>query len=394
MGRAAADPLPQEVSADAGAFVPGPRAVLDGAPSGPLAGLRLAVKDMFDLEGSVTGGGTPDWAAAATVAERSAAAVQALLSAGARCIGKTITDELAFSLEGRNHHYGTPCNTRHPDALPGGSSSGSAAAVAAGAADIGLGSDTGGSVRVPGAFCGLWAMRPSHGRVSVEGLTPFAPSYDTVGWLTRDAATLATVGRVLLGEDTDRTPIRRVLLAEDALDIVTPEVIDALYSTAYALGARSVRAFAGSWQQSAEAYVALQAEDIRAALGPRIAAIGPRFGPDIAERFADALAPQPYLAHHRSYRQRARTLLAGLLPPGTAMLLPTTPVARLPRDVDGAALGHFYPRALALSAIAGHAGAPQVHIPAGPVGFSVVVAPGTDRALVDFARDLGEPRDE
>ena len=389
MGRAAADPLPQSARADAGAFVPGPRAYRLGAPGGPLARLRLAVKDLFDLEGTVTGGGNPDWARAAEVADRSAVALAALLAAGADCVGKTITDELAFSLEGRNHHYGTPRNTRYPDALPGGSSSGSAAAVAAGAADIGLGSDTGGSVRVPGAFCGLWAMRPTHGRVPVAGLTPFAPGYDTVGWLTRDAGTLAAVGGVLLGEDATPAPIDRVLLAEDALQFASPDVADALHPVADALGAPGARVFPGRWEDSAAAYAALQAEDIRTALGPRIAAVSPRFGPDIAERFAAALDPQPGLDHHRTYRRAARARLVALLPPGTALLIPTAPVARLPRDADGAALGQFYRRALALSAVAGHAGAPQIHLPAGRVGFSVVSAPGTDRALIDFARQLG-----
>ena len=138
---------------------------------------------------TVTGAGNPDWAARQKPAATSAPAVERLLRAGATLVGKTMTDELGFSLEGENAHYGTPVNPRCPDRLPGGSSSGSAVAVAAGLADLGLGTDTGGSVRVPASFCGLYGCRPSHGRVPLEGVVPFAPSYDTVGLVARDADT-------------------------------------------------------------------------------------------------------------------------------------------------------------------------------------------------------------
>ena len=134
--------------------MPGVDIHLSGRPGGPLDGLTFAAKDLFDVQGLVTGCGNPDWAATHTAAERSAAAVEALLNAGATLVGKTITDEISLGLLGINRFYGTPLNSRAPERVPGGSSSGSASAVVGGACDVALGTDSGGSVRVPASFCG------------------------------------------------------------------------------------------------------------------------------------------------------------------------------------------------------------------------------------------------
>src|SRR6478609_10799440 len=183
----------------ANAFVPGPRARLAGRPGGPLSGLTFAVKDLFDVAGVPTGGGNHDWAKANPIPERHASVVQTLLDAGADLIGKTITDEVSLGILGENAFDGTPLNSAAPGRVPGGSSSGSAAAVAAGLCDTALGTDTGGSVRVPSSFCGLYGIRPTHGRLDLTGLMPQAPSSDTAGWFARDAETFARVGSVLLG---------------------------------------------------------------------------------------------------------------------------------------------------------------------------------------------------
>jgi len=198
---------------DFGAFVAGPRVVLDGAPDGALAGLSFASKDLIDVAGTVTGGGNPDWRRTHQAAARHAPLIETLLGAGARLIGKTVTDELAFSLEGANAHDGTPTNPRCPDRLPGGSSSGSAVAVAAGLADFALGTDTGGSVRVPASFCGVFGFRPSHGAVPLDGVLPFAPSYDTIGWFAREGSMLARVGRALLGGGSETAPTSAIAAA-------------------------------------------------------------------------------------------------------------------------------------------------------------------------------------
>src|SRR5256714_7903695 len=166
--------------------------------SGMLDGLCFAVKDVIDVAGWKTGCGNPTWRDSHPSAVANAVCVEQLLRAGARCVGKTISDELAFSLLGQNHFYGTPLNPQAPDRVPGGSSSGSASVVACGLVDFALGTDTGGSTRVPASNCGIWGFRPSHGFISLAGVNPLAPSFDTVGVLAQSADVLAKVALVLL----------------------------------------------------------------------------------------------------------------------------------------------------------------------------------------------------
>ncbi len=196
-----------------GAFLPDGLFDLEGAGEGPLKGLTFAAKDILDVAGRVTGCGNPDWAAS------HAPVVEALLAAGANLAGKTITDELAYSLNGQNFHYGTPANTNAPGRIPGGSSCGSAAATAAGLVDLALGSDTGGSVRIPASYCGLFGLRPSHGLVSLDGVMALAPSFDTLGWLAPNAALLKAVGEVLLPDGPGTAPAS-LSIAEDAFALM------------------------------------------------------------------------------------------------------------------------------------------------------------------------------
>src|SRR5215468_2532316 len=189
---------------DINAFVPGSRVHIEGEPGAPLSGLTFAAKDLFDVAGHPTGGGNPDWARTNPVPMRHAWAVQKLLDSGATLIGKTITDEVSLGIVGENAFYGTPVNPRAPGRVPGGSSSGSAAAVAAGLCDTAIGTDTGGSVRVPASFCGLYGIRPTHGRIDTAGMLPQAPTSDTTGWFAIDAETFAKVSSVMLKEEIPR----------------------------------------------------------------------------------------------------------------------------------------------------------------------------------------------
>src|SRR5215469_13101905 len=203
----------------------------DPTGSGPLDGLTFAVKDVFDVAGQRTGFGQPTWLATHAPAKTTAPAVGRLLAAGARMIGRAICDELTYSLDGENVHYGTPLNPACPERIPGGSSSGSASAVAGGLCEFSLGTDCAGSVRIPASYCGLYGMRPTHGRVPLEGAAPFARSFDTAGWLARDADVLELVGRTLLderptGEGSLARP--RGLIAQDAFAVAGPLTAAAL----------------------------------------------------------------------------------------------------------------------------------------------------------------------
>ena len=213
---------------DLGAFVAGGRFRIAGRPGGPLSGLTFAAKDLFDVAGHPTGGGNPDWGRTHPVPERHAWAVQTLLDAGAELIGKTITDEVSLGILGENPFEGTPVNPRAPDRVPGGSSAGSAAAVAGGLCDIALGTDTGGSVRVPASFCGIYGIRPTHGRLDLAGMMAQAPTSDTTGWFARDAETFARVSAVMLGEPIPDALPTRLVVASDAFALADPETAAAL----------------------------------------------------------------------------------------------------------------------------------------------------------------------
>jgi amidase len=175
------------------------------------SGIRLAVKDLIDLAGLPTTAGSAALEKTATPADRDAPCMAGARAAGAVIVGKVNLYELAFGASGVNEYFGTPVNPLDPERVPGGSSSGSAVAVADGDADVAYGSDTGGSIRIPAAFCGITGLKTTHGRVPLGGVWPLAPSLDTVGPMARDVAGVAA-GMALLepGFAVDVSPASRL----------------------------------------------------------------------------------------------------------------------------------------------------------------------------------------
>jgi len=382
-----------------GAFVPGTDVRLEGAKDGPLHGRVFAAKDIFDIAGHVTGCGNPDWARTHGPATANAPAVQAWLDAGARLVGKTITDELAYSLNGQNAHYGTPTNSNAPGRIPGGSSCGSAAAVAGGAVELALGSDTGGSVRIPGSYCGLYGFRPTHGRITLAGVMPLAPSFDTVGWFTRDVGLLRQAGEVLLGH-TGETPPRPsgLILAEDAFALAEPALAAALAPLVERLEAQLGVAEAvtvGEPGGGLEAWMLrfrhLQAREIWAVHGAWIEAEKPHFGPEINERFEWARGVPDAVAEEAKPEREAFTQrMADLLQDGRVMCLPTAPGIAPLLSATASDLREHRSRVLSLTSISGLARLPQVTLPLAevegcPAGLSLIAAQGQDSMLLAFA---------
>ena len=373
---------------------------LCGAAEGPLAGLTFAAKDVFDIEGSTTGNGHPDWLRTHQPASRTAPAVQLMLDAGADLAGKTIADELCYSLTGENYHYGTPANPNDPARVPGGSSSGSASATAAGLVDFALGTDCGGSIRVPASYCGLYGMRPTHGRVPTEGVVPFAPSLDCVGWFARDPDIFARVGRLLLGDDGQAEPVTRLLLAEDAFALLEPDMRQALAAAverveAVVAPATRITLSEEGLDQWSETLRTVQAGEIWASVGAWIERTNPRFGPGVSERFAAAkLLGHDAIAAAKERRVAIRARLDGLLTPGTAILMPTVPRIAPLRNLAAAEVEIAYRHAaMNLLCCAGLAGLPQISLPLAthegmPIGLSLLGGRGTDRALLALARGL------
>jgi len=264
-----------------------------GAATGPLAGLTAVVKDMYDIAGSRTGGGNPDWLAAQRPAARHAAAVGQILAAGATITGKTICDEFFYSVAGVNAHYGTPANLRAPGRLPGGSSSGSAAACGANACDFALGSDTGGSVRIPASFNGLYGLRPTHGRVDITGAMAMAPTFDVVGWFSNSPGIFRRVGAILLGAEAVAARPARLIVATDAFAQADAEVAalgrEFLARAGAALPHRTELAVApNGFDEWREAFRILQAAEVWETYGDFITRAKPRLGAGIKERMAFA----------------------------------------------------------------------------------------------------------
>jgi amidase len=380
---------------------------LDPCGSGSLDGLRFAVKDLIDVQGRVTGGGNPTWRETHPLAAANAVCVDQLLNVGGRCVGKTLTDELAFSLMGENEHYGTPLNPRAPDRVPGGSSSGSASAVAQGMADFALGTDTGGSVRVPAANVGIWGLRPTHGRISVAGVIPFSPTFDTVGIVAAENDVLARAAAVLLGQDEPEASageVETVYLLTDAFELSDPEVREAL-----APAVEKVRARYSTREVSLEAmgappldtwfkiYGGVQWPEIWSSLGSWIESAKPAFGPHIARSFElSRTVDRTRINAAVRERERLFRLLRSFLGPHDLICLPTSsglPPLRGVGDVDRRA-SPYYRRALSLTAIAGIGRLPQITLPLAeadgvPVGLSLIGAQDTDLFLISAARAFG-----
>jgi amidase len=354
---------------------------------------------MYDVEGERTGGGSPEWLASHAPAKTHAAAVAKLLGAGADIIGKTVCDEFFFSLSGVNAHYGAPVNVRAIGRMPGGSSAGSAAAVAAGACDIALGSDTGGSMRVPASFCGVYGIRPTHGRFDLSGAMEMAPTFDVGGWFAASPGTFRKAGSVLLEGPRREENIARVLFARDAFHLCDEPVGQALRGYVKralpALPETDDTTIApdgfDAWRA---AFRNIQGREIWSIYGAWMKSQKPALGPGIRERieYASTVTEEMETAA-RNIMQVARAQICEIIPRGTVLCLPTAPCIAPRLDASADEQEAFRARTLSLTCIAGLSGLPQVSIPAAtvdgcPAGLSFIGWEGGDEALLDLAVTL------
>jgi len=377
---------------DLGAFCRHDEVRVAGASTGPLAGLEFAAKDIFDVAGHTCCCGNPRWLESHEPAAATMPAIAALVAAGATLVGKTLTDELAYSLNGENAHYGTPRNVAAPGRIPGGSSCGSAAAVAGGLVDFALGSDTGGSVRVPASYCGLYGFRPSHGRLAIDHTMALAPSFDTVGWFAREAELFVRVGEVLLDEAAAAQPAR-LLVAEDAfarLDGAARAALEpGLARVVRALGEATAVTVAGDdFPEWESCFRALQAREIWAVHGDWVSRAAPQFGPGVAERFAWArTVGEDQVAPMRPMRERIAGHMDTLLGADGVLCLPAAPGIAPLKQTPQEELEGFRSRILQLTSIAGLARLPQASLPLAelegcPIGLSLIAPRGADAALL------------
>ena len=378
------------------AFCKDTDAYLAGPEGRPLSDLKYAAKDIFDVAGFVTGGGNPDWKATHPPADQHAWIVETLLNAGATMVGKTHTDELTRGILGENAHYGTPINSRALGRVPGGSSSGSAAAVAGGLVDFALGSDTGGSVRIPASFCGLWGLRPTHDRIPLEGILKQASSYDTIGWFTRDAATYAQVAQVVFQTSIPDTSPTRIIIAQDLFDEADENVSAALLPIAEKIAAMvgsstTVKlAPNGLAEWSAQQNV-LQSKEAWDTVKDWVDQVNPRFSFWVSERYQFAInLTDAQINEAAAVRDSLRIRMDEVFADGGFLCLPTAVVPAPLRGLPASAKKDVQSRLSRLTCIAGTTGRPQLSMPLGevngmPVGISIMGDRGSDEQLIGFA---------
>jgi len=377
---------------------------VSGAAGGPLASLSFAAKDLFDVAGHISCCGSPDWGRTHGAASQHAKAVEKLLNAGASLNGKTITDEFAFSIVGENHHYGTPENPNAPGHVCGGSSSGSAAVVSGGRVDFALGTDTGGSVRVPASFCGIYGLRPTHGRVSLDGVFALAPSFDTAGWFARDPALMTQVGRVLLEGFADfaANASPTLLFPEDVWAEAEPDAVEAL-RTALAQVERhfgQVKTMRLTQDEETiddwfDCFRIAQGAEIWSVLGGWITETQPNIGPGIKERL-EWCSSLGQAERDRASEQRARIAarVHDVTRDGAILVMPVAPSHALRAGENAVRSNEVRAKIIKMSGIAPLAKTPQISLPIAlvdgmPIALSLMGAPGQDETLLALAETIG-----
>ena len=382
-----------------GAFMDGTPVTIKGNTDAPLTGRSFAAKDVFDIAGYPTSNGQPTWSETHPLPTKNAGSVQQLLNAGATLAGKTICDEMCYSLAGDNSHYGAPINPAAPDRAVGGSSSGSASAVAGALVDFALGTDCGGSVRCPASFTGIYGLRPTHGRVDASGVAPLAGSFDVVGWFAREAKLFADIGDALLIGNAREIKLKRVLIARDALsrmpDGEREAAADAARQVVEKLGVESeeIEVSAEGLDRWFAAFRHIQALEIWANHADWIGENAPSFGPGVKERFAYASKLTDVdRAEHQPVRDIARARVDELLGHGDAIILMPTAPASHKRDATNAEIEDFRARTMGLTCISGLSGCPQISLPLAdadaPIGISLLAGNGGDESLLEMAVTL------
>lgn len=365
----------------------------------PLAGLRFAVKDLFAVAGRTTGFGNPDWQKSHSIESSNAEVIDQLLDAGARLVAITCTDEMAFSLDGINIHFGTPLNTQLPGHIPGGSSSGSAAGVAAGLVDFALGTDTAGSIRVPASYCGIWGIRPSHGAISSQGVLPLGPSFDTVGILTPSRSILARVAAILLGlggqshKLTKDRQIKKLLICDDFLALAAPNIApDIVSAMASAQGhfdsVKHINISDTIKSDCIELFNSIRGFEAWQCHGQWLEEFDPVMAPAIKERFLNCKnATEDEANKGRTQQRELQQKLAELLNDDTALCFPTTTALPPLETASAEALQQNRMANMALCAVASLSGFPQVSIPIGLTSYNPFVKTGLS-LLANFGMDL------
>ena len=365
--------------------------------NGRLKNLKFVLKDMCDIKNIKTSCGNPDFYKACEPAKKHAEFLSNILSEGAILEGITICDEFFYSVIGENSHYGTPKNLNAPNCVPGGSSSGSAAALTTDLFDFSIGSDTGGSVRVPASFCGLLGIRPTHGRIKSNGVYPMAPSFDTIGWFSNNIKTFQKIGEVLLNKnENENITFNQFVIAEDLLELVDTDIKNQFNSYYKELhpNIKHIRLSKFSKSEIADNFRILQAGEIKEHVIPWIEKNKPKISLEINSRIEMASKISPLeIDAAKTFRQEIISEINNSLPEGDIAIFPTTPFSAPKCGQSDQDLGSDRKKIMEMTSIAGMTSRPQISIPkfkgkTGPVGISILGWQNSDEILLNKLSEI------
>ena len=364
---------------------------------GLLSNLKFVLKDMCDVKNLKTSCGNPDFLKKCDFANDHAPFLKDLLNEGSVLKGITVCDEFFYSLIGENGHYGTPTNLNAPSCVPGGSSSGSAAALTTDLYDFSIGSDTGGSVRIPASFCGLIGMRPTHNRINTKGVYPMAPSFDTIGWFANNPEIFQKVGNVLLNNiERSNVDFKQYVVAEDLLELCDAEVQDNFnnYINVNIPNINKTRLSTNTKAIIADNFRILQGAEVKENIIPWIEKNKPNISPEIRSRI-DMASKITDIEVSRAliFRNNLIDEIKKSLPEGTIAVFPTSPFSAPKSGQDDESLGSFRKRLMELTSIAGMTSRPQITIPrlkdkSGPVGISLLGWKYSDEILLNKLMEI------
>ncbi|KAL7125148.1 hypothetical protein ABFS83_14G096400 [Erythranthe nasuta] len=391
----------------------------------PLSGLTFAISDNIDVKNYVTGYGSTYWKRTHKAAEITAMAVTTMLRNGSTCKGKTVMDELGFGILGENRSYGTPINPQKPSHVPGGSSSGSAVAVAAHLVDFALGTDTTGCIRLPSSFCGILGFRPSHGVVSTIGVLPNSQSLDTVGCLASDPSVLHRVGHVLLQLNfLEPKKTRSIIIADDLFQLSkvpiqktvhvvrkateklsgykTPKHMN--FGNYIASNVPSLKRFCeesrnqqngiSTMKALSSVMLLLQRYEFKTNHEEWIRSVKPKLGSNISNRVWAAInTTQENVKSLYKVRTEMRAALQSLLKDDGILVIPTVADPPIKLNTKKGLFTEVYDRIHALLSIASLSGGCQVAVPFGshdgcPISVSFIASHGADKFLLDTVLDM------
>ena len=360
--------------------------------SGYLSGMTFLCKDMCDIKGFKSSCGNPDFYKHSIEALDYAPFLKKIMNEGAILKGITICDEFFYSIIGENKHYGTPINKNAPNCVPGGSSSGSAAALTNHDFDFTIGTDTGGSVRVPASFCGVYGFRPTHGRIDLNKVYPMAESFDTLGWFSNNTSNMLKLGKLFFNNFKEtKIEQKNILFPIDIVDGLDQDIKSQIYNYCeYKFkNLKKVQLSRYKKYELADCFKVIQGYEIKLNILPWIKKYSPKISNEINSRFkmVENITKNMY-DNAKNMRKEFISELDNNLPFDSFLIFPTTPFSAPIKGQSNQDLTELRKKVMEFTCIGGLSSRPQISIPkfkgsTGPIGLSVLGNKNADEIMLN-----------